>query len=239
MKKLLLSLALASISITNAQKWNNEEIKGNGVTTKITRTTESYDEIAASGSFKYELVVGKEGTITISGDEKIIIHITTEVVGKTLKVGFEKNKNYSYHSEIVITIPFEEINAISFSGSGKITTKDSVKASDFELKLTGSGDGEISINSQKLVADINGSGDLKVIGSTVSLDAKLTGSGNLNCSNLEAQNAETSVTGSGNLKVNCVNNLIAKVAGSGNILYKSKPKTIDSKVAGSGNIKSY
>ena len=227
-----------SISTTNAQ-WNKEKIKENGVQTTITRTTESYDEISASGSFNVELVAGKEGTITISGDENIINHIVTEVNGSKLKIGFEKNKNYSYHSDIVITVPFEEISAVSFTGSGEITTKDTVKSADFEIKLTGSGDGDFSVDTKNLIASVAGSGDLKITGTTEELEAKVAGSGELNCYKLTAQNADVSVSGSGDLKVNCTNKLKASVAGSGNIHYKSKPASIDSKVTGSGDITSY
>jgi hypothetical protein len=238
MIKIVLLIAFMSISTTNAQ-WNKEKIKENGVQTTITRTTESYDEISASGSFNVELVAGKEGTITISGDENIINHIVTEVNGSKLKIGFEKNKNYSYHSDIVITVPFEEISAVSFTGSGEITTKDTVKSADFEIKLTGSGDGDFSVDTKNLIASVAGSGDLKITGTTEELEAKVAGSGELNCYKLTAQNADVSVSGSGDLKVNCTNKLKASVAGSGNIHYKSKPASIDSKVTGSGDITSY
>jgi hypothetical protein len=238
MIKIVLLIAFMSISTTNAQ-WNKEKIKENGVQTTITRTTESYDEISASGSFNVELVAGKEGTITISGDENIINHIVTEVNGSKLKIGFEKNKNYSYHSDIVITVPFEEISAVSFTGSGEITTKDTVKAADFEIKLTGSGDGDFSVDTKNLIASVAGSGDLKITGTTEELEAKVAGSGDLSCTKLIAQNAFVSVAGSGDLKVNCTNKLKASVAGSGNIHYKSKPASIDSKVTGSGDITSY
>jgi hypothetical protein len=238
MIKIVLLIAFMSISTTNAQ-WNKEKIKENGVQTTITRTTESYDEISASGSFNVELVAGKEGTITISGDENIINHIVTEVNGSKLKIGFEKNKNYSYHSNIVITVPFEEISAVSFTGSGEITTKDTVKSADFEIKLTGSGDGDFSVDTKNLIASVAGSGDLKITGTTEELEAKVAGSGDLSCTKLIAQNAFVSVAGSGDLKVNCTNKLKASVAGSGNIHYKSKPETIDSKVTGSGDITSY
>lgn len=239
MKKLVLLTALMSISIANAQNWNGKKIKGNGVQATITRTTESYDEISAGGSFKVELVAGKEGTITISGDENIISHIVTEVKGSMLKIGFEKNLNYSYHSSIIITVPFEEISAVTFTGSGEIVTKDTITANNFEANLTGSGDGYFTVNSKNLTTSLTGSGDLKISGTTDELEAKVAGSGDLSCTKLIAQNADVSVAGSGDLNVNCTNKLKATVAGSGNIHYKSKPATIDSKVSGSGDITSY
>jgi hypothetical protein len=141
MKKITLTLALICLTMAHAQRWNNEKIKGNGVQTTVSRTTESYDGISVGGSFHIELVSGKEGNITIKGDENIVNHIVTEVIGNKLEIHFEKNKNYSYKSEVTITVPFEEINAVSFTGSGEIHTKDTINATGFELKFTGSGDG--------------------------------------------------------------------------------------------------
>lgn len=236
MRKLIVLLALISISIASAQNWDKEKVKGNGVQTTITRTTESYDKILTEGSFNVELVSGKEGTITIKGDENIIIHIVTEVIGNELKVYFEKNRSYNYKQDITITIPFEEISEISFAGSGNMVTKNAINATDFEAKMAGSGDCTLEINAKNIVAKMAGSGNLKLSGTVENLEAKTAGSGDLNCNKLVSQNANVTVAGSGSLEVNCTNNLIAKVAGSGNIQYKGNPKIIDSKVAGSGDI---
>jgi hypothetical protein len=236
MRKLTVSLVLISISIASAQNWDKEKVKGNGVQTTITRTTESYDNISTGGSFNVELVSGKEGTITIKGDENIISHIVTEVIGNELKVYFEKNRSYDYKQDITITIPFEEISEISFAGSGNMITKNAINATDFEAKMAGSGDCALEINVKNIVAKIAGSGNLKLSGTAENLEAKTAGSGDLNCTKLVSQNADVAVAGSGSLEVNCTNTLIAKVAGSGNIQYKGNPKIIDSNVVGSGDI---
>jgi len=236
MRKLTVSLVLISISIASAQNWDKEKVKGNGVQTTITRTTESYDNISTGGSFNVELVSGKEGTITIKGDENIISHIVTEVIGNELKVYFEKNRSYDYKQDITITIPFEEISEISFAGSGNMITKNAINATDFEAKMAGSGDCALEINVKNIVAKIAGSGNLKLSGTAENVEAKTAGSGDLNCTKLVSQNADVAVAGSGSLEVNCTNNLIAKVAGSGNIQYKGNPKIIDSNVVGSGDI---
>jgi hypothetical protein len=236
MRKLTVSLVLISISIASAQNWDKEKVKGNGVQTTITRTTESYDNISTGGSFNVELVSGKEGTITIKGDENIISHIVTEVIGNELKVYFEKNRSYDYKQDITITIPFEEISELSFTGSGNLIGKDVINANDFEVKMTGSGHCVLQINAQKTIAKFTGSGNLELSGTTDELEAKTAGSGAMNCLKLASQNVNATVAGTGDLQVNCSNNLIAKVAGSGTIKYTGNPKTIDTKVSGSGDI---
>ena len=239
MRKLTVSLVLISISIASAQNWDKEKVKGNGVQTTVTRTTENYDKIAVQGSFNVELIAAKEGTIAINGDENLMEYLITEVVDQELKIYFKKNINYSYKNKITITVPFEEINEVSLTGSGEIITKNTINANNFEVKMTGSGDCKLQINAQKTIAKFTGSGNLELLGTTDELEAKTAGSGAINCLNLASQNVNATVAGSGDLQVNCSNNLIAKVAGSGTIKYTGNPKTTDTKVSGSGDISGY
>uniref|UniRef100_UPI0040492E2A head GIN domain-containing protein n=1 Tax=Flavobacterium sp. TaxID=239 RepID=UPI0040492E2A len=239
MKKIAFTLALFCMTFTQAQNWKKEKIKESGIQKTITRTTPTYDEISAGGSFYVELVSGKEGNITINGDENIISHIVTEVENNKLIVRFEKNKNYSYRSKIVITIPFEEISVVSFAGSGEIKTKNTINASKLDILFTGSGEGNFDVNAEQLKTSLSGSGDVVFSGKTTELEGKIAGSGTLDFSKVTATNANVVIAGSGNIKVNCTNTLIAKVAGSGSIQYKAKPQSLDKTVAGSGEIIAY
>ena len=239
MKKLALTLVLLCFTFANAQKKNNRRIKESGVQTTQNRTTETYDAINAGGSFKVVLVSGKEGTITIQGDENIITHIVTEVTNNELQISFEKNLSITYRSEITITVPVEEISGITFSGSGDILSKTTLNATNFNVKLSGSGDVDIDVNATKITASLSGSGDIHITGKTKELEAKVVGSGDIDCGKLVSENATVAVSGSGDLKVNCTNNLEAKVAGSGTIKYKNKPATMNKTVAGSGEIIAY
>ena len=81
------------------------------------------------------------------------------------------------------------------------------------------------------------SGDVTLKGSTNNLEAGVTGSGDFYGFDLEVNDTDVSVTGSGDAKVVCNVNLKARVTGSGDIVYKGNPKTEDTKVAGSGSIK--
>lgn len=239
MKKIVFTLALLSLSIAQAQNWKNEKIKESGIKKTITRTTSTYDAISTSGSFKVALVSGKEGNITIDGDENIISHIVTEVENNTLIIRFDKNKNYTYKSSITITIPFEEISSVSFAGSGEIETKNTITATNFNIAFTGSGEGNFDINATHLKTTLSGSGEIEIKGETKELEGIASGSGEIDCSKLIATNANVIVTGSGEINVNCTTFLEAKVAGSGTIKYKSKPQSVDKVIAGSGEIIAY
>lgn len=239
MKKLLKSVVYCSLlftTITNAQWHSKNKIKGNGTINSEKRTTADYDEIKIAGFFDVELVSGKEGNITIQGEENLIQYIKTETEKGVLKVFTENNINISTNKKMLITIPFENINAVSLSGSGDVSTKNTIKTNQFKTKLAGSGDVTLIVDATEILADLNGSGDLVLKGNTESLITKLVGSGDIDTTELNAKNADVSVTGSGDATVYCSSNFKARVSGSGDISYKGNPKTKDTKIMGSGDI---
>lgn len=223
--------------IANAQ-WSNNKIKGNGNVVSETRTTSDYDAIKVSGSFDVDLVAGKEGKITIKGEQNLLAAIKVEVENNTLKVYIEKGSNLrpSLGKKIEVTIPFESISELSLAGSGDIQSKDPIKSDKFLAKLSGSGNFNLALNSSNLELNLSGSGNVHLKGSANNFTTKLSGSGDIDAANLKSNNVDVNVSGSGNSRVNCNGSLTARVSGSGDIKYSGNPEKRDVKVSGSGNI---
>jgi hypothetical protein len=238
---ILAIVSLLFINLSHAQSWGNgEKIKGNGNVTTITRTTSDYDGISCAGSFDYILVSGTEGKITIEGEENLLKYVVTEVKDNKLVVKTEKNINLSPSSNktIKVTIPFKDIDNVSLAGSGDLTNTDTITANELKVSLAGSGDIVLNIETTSVNGSIAGSGDLTLKGNTNNLVANVAGSGNFHGFNLQANNTDVSIAGSGDAEVVSKESLKARIAGSGDIEYKGNPKTEDSKVVGSGSIRS-
>ncbi len=236
--KLFVSCSLLLTTMTYAQWSSNQKIKGNGKFITENRSTASYDEIAITGFFDVELVAGKEGNITVKGEENLVPFIKVEVVNQVLKISTEKNKyiTSSKGKQIVIVVPFESITQVSLTGSGDVITKNSIKSKTFAVKLIGSGDMKLGIESNDIEINLSGSGDIQLSGTTVNLDTNLNGSGDIDAGNLKATNAKATVSGSGDTTIYCSDTLYARVSGSGDIDYKGNPIKKDVKVSGSGTI---
>ena len=242
MKKTLALLSALSMLLSNAQDWKGrEKVKGNGKEITISKTTTEYDGIEAGGFFDVELVSGKEGNIKIKGEENLLEFINVEVNNNLLKIYIDKKKQLecSNNKKIVITVPFDKIDTLKFSGSGDVYTQTKISGPSLELKLTGSGNMKIDTDATKVAASLVGSGDILLSGKTTDLDLNLTGSGDIDSKTLLANNAKAKVAGSGDIKVNSTGKLSATVSGSGNIQYKGKPESLDKVVSGSGSITSY
>lgn len=233
-KSIVLLAALLIVSSIQAQK----RIKGNGHITTINRTTSDYDAVNFAGSFDYILVAGKEGQIKIEGEENLLHYIITELKNGTLTVKTENKINLqtSRNQTIKITVPFEDISAVSLAGSGDVWNNDIISTNRFKAALSGSGDMKLQVNAPTVEAKVAGSGEIELKGTTNTLKVNVAGSGDFKGYDLDANDVDVSVTGSGDAKINCNGHLKARVAGSGDIKYKGNPKTEDSKVAGSGRI---
>lgn len=240
MKKSVLVLSLLALSFTsaNAQWWSSKKIEGNGNYTKESRSVSDYDQVALQGFMDVELVAGAEGKLTVEAESNLQEFIITEVSNGKLKISVEEGVNLdpSRNYEIRITVPFEDLDGVSLTGSGDIYSSDRIKAERFEASVTGSGDIDLQLEAGSVEAKVVGSGDLNLKGSTGDLECVVTGSGDLDASGLKAERASATVSGSGGIQVYASEALKSRVAGSGDIEYSGNPKKQDFRTSGSGSI---
>jgi hypothetical protein len=235
MKNSVLLFVLSALCFTEIGNAQNK-IKGNGKVITEKRTTTGYDEINAAGFFDVVLVSGTEGAISIQGEENILPHIKVETKGNVLKIYTENNLNIDTKKGVVVTVPFEQISSLTLSGSGDVTSKNTIASFTFKAKLSGSGDLTLDVKTIDFDSNLSGSGDVVVTGSSDNFVSKTSGSGDVDAINLKTKNANLTISGSGDIKINCTESLFARVSGSGDIKYKGDPKIKDTKVSGSGEI---
>ena len=233
-KSIILIAALLLASAIHAQK----RIKGNGTIIAINRTTSEYHTVNFAGPFDYILISGKEGNIQIEGEENLLHYIITEVKNGTLSIRTENNISLqtSRNKTIKIRVPFEDISTVSLSGSGDVWSESIISTTQFKVSVAGSGNAKLKVDATSVEALVTGSGEIDLKGKTNTLKVFVSGSGEYEGYELAATDVDVSVTGSGDAKITCNGHLKARVTGSGEIKYKGKPKTEDSKVLGSGRI---
>lgn len=234
-KTIITSAIILFVSIQTQAQWFNR-IKGNGILKTEHRSLKDYDKIEVSGSFNVALVYGEEGDINIKMEENLLEYLITEVKGDKLIIRWKKNVNISTRRGVHIVVPFKDINTIVLTGSGDIICEDVIKATSFNTILTGSGDIIANIKADSIKAKVTGSGNIELLGESHSLDVLVTGSGGFQSYKMITESANTKVTGSGDIGLFVSQDIIAKVFGSGDIIYRGHPKNQDIKVFGSGDI---
>lgn len=255
MKKLLLILTIALFSLPSNAQWG-KKIKGNGNITTQVRNVGDYENIKIAGYYDTTLVRGTEGSIELKGESNLLDNLEVYIDNGTLNI---KAKRFfelipSRKTPLLITIPVEQIDGMTLSGSGSITSKFRLESSKFktilsgsgdiyagidttELNVTisGSGDIELDLNASDVDVNISGSGESTLEGKTDSLDIRISGSGDVNAFNLDTKIADINISGSADTSVSVSERLQVRIAGSGDVHYKGNPK-VDSKIAGSGDL---
>lgn len=238
MKKLATLSLICAFTLSCSAQWG-KGIKGNGKKVTLNRSVDDYDAVAVSGWFDVDLVKGKEGELTLEGEENLLEYILTEVENDKLVIKVKKGANLkpsSWNEGIRITVPVESIDAVSMSGSGDIVGKKTIKTSNFKTSMSGSGDITLDVDTDSMTASMSGSGDMNLSGSTRNFEATISGSGDIKAYELEADTVEATVSGSADIKVTAKEMLKARVSGSGDISYRGNPKKVDTKTSGSGDI---
>ena len=237
----ILGVFLLVITSVNAQ-WSKKDkkIDGNGQVITKTRNISDYDHVLIAGNMDVEFVSGEEGTVIIKGESNLIPYLKTEVNGASLKIYFEKGYSISTsrNTKLLVTVSFTDLEEVALSGSGNVSTKKSIKANSFSTSLSGSGSIKLLIEASKIFVNIKGSGNVSLEGNTEKIECNITGSGDLGAYDLNSKTANASVIGSGGIKINVADKLVARVIGSGDIDYKGNPEKEDKKVVGSGDITS-
>lgn len=234
MKKLLIITTL--IFTFSSSIYAQRTIKGNGISKVETRKTTSYDKITLMGSAEVDLVSGKEGNLSISGDENLLEYIETNVVNNELIIKLKDKHNYNTKNPLKVTVPVQDISAITLKGSGDINSKTTLNDKNISILLNGSGDISLLLNSENVQADLLGSGDIELKGKTTNLNATVKGSGDLKASNLKSEVSDLKLTGSGDIDANATKQVTASILGSGDIKISGNPQKVKKEIKGSGDI---
>lgn len=236
---LIISLLAFSYQSAHAQWWSSDkEINGNGNYTSETRSISDYEEVNLKGSIDVVLIAGNEGNLKVEAESNLLEYIETEVRDGILEISVEEDISLdpSRGKKIVVTVPFETLEGVALTGSGDIIGSDEIRAENFAVRITGSGDIRLMLDAKTVQGKLVGSGDLGLEGKATELEFLVTGSGDIDASRLKASRAVATVSGSGDIAVHATEALKSRIAGSGDITYSGNPQKQDFKTSGSGTI---
>ncbi len=204
-----------------------------------TRRVSGFDKISVSGAWDVYIKQGSEESVRLEGKQDLIDKMEVEVSGTNLKIHKKKGSGWNWNSgngNLKIYITYRNLNALVNSGSNDVYFESTVKANDFSIVCSGSGDveGNFEVDND-LDITISGSSGLSLSGSANHQKIVISGSGDVEAANLKSKTTEVTVSGSGNIEVYATEMLEGRVSGSGDIYYKGNP-SIKVKVSGSGDI---
>ncbi|RTL33685.1 MAG: DUF2807 domain-containing protein [Burkholderiales bacterium] len=106
------------------------------------------------------------------------------------------------------------------------------------LKIKGSGDVSLmDLRQAGLEIEIEGSGDVTADGQVEQLEVSIAGSGDVDARELIAQRGHLSIAGSGDISAHVSQEVVARIAGSGDIVVRGNPASRSKQVLGSGSVR--
>ena len=205
------------------------------------RDVSAFSEISLRVSANIHLQQGSIQSVEVKGKDESLQKLITEVNDRKLVIRFPNETFFNKWNpgpiDVYITVP--QIDGLSVSGSGSITSEGKIESRILDLAISGSGDIKLGdLKAEKISSALSGSGNIHLSGSqnAANLKIAISGSGNVKAIDFPVDNVDIKISGSGNCWVNSVKQLTVRLAGSGNVIYRGNP-SIDSNIAGSGKVK--
>jgi hypothetical protein len=182
-----------------------------------TRALPGFIAINAKGAFSMKVEVGKTQSVVVSGEDKFVSLLRTEVVDNELQVFLPEKQFSSSKGAPTVTITMPSLSRVKLEGAGE-TLLHNVNTDRIDISYLGAG---------QLLAD----GKVKYL----RLNAK--GVGQVDTRKLLAERVDVQFEGVGNISVYASDLLNAVAKGIGGLTYYGHPKKVNKDVAGIGSVK--
>jgi hypothetical protein len=222
-------------SITLPDDLSIRRVRGSGNVVEETRSVSGFDTVVLKGIGNIYIEQGTTEGLRIEAEDNLIEHMEIDVVGDRLEIDFDNVINLNPTRPINFYVTMIDVESVQLLGSGNINAS---PLSVEEIRFVLAGSGNITaedIQADILRADLPGSGNINLSGSATRQEVRLMGSGDYDGQNLESEEADISIAGSGNVTVNASEQLDITIAGSGTVRYIGDP-LINQNILGSGRI---
>ena len=231
--KLLPFLAMvATLFFFTACEINNC-VKGEGEETTRSFSFSDFSGVSFSGVGEIRLTERGAYGISATGKQNIVDLLDIEVNDGILEVGFKECVRDIGNFELSVTAP--RIESVELSGAGKITNTGTLADGSLELRVSGAGDVDLSVDKDEVISEVTGAGKLKLTGKTNIHKVALHGAGKIVAYELETMTSELDISGAGNAEVYAIDNLNVNLSGIGNVKYKGSPSVTQS-ISGMGKV---
>ncbi|RMF03849.1 MAG: DUF2807 domain-containing protein [Bacteroidetes bacterium] len=209
-------------------------INADGPITTAELELDPFESIELPMSARVILTQGAEQEVTFEGKSDILDELNLNVRSDgTWIIRTDDCVRDVDDLTFFITTPY--LDGITLTGSGHISSTNTLLTNDLEIRSTGSGEIDLALEADDVEVDMTGSGDIYLEGTADELDLHITGSGDFEGFNLACNRVDVRVTGSGDAEVTANDELRVRITGSGDVSYRGRP-TIEVSISGSGDL---
>lgn len=211
----LIGLLLAC-NISTGDGGDVEIIEGSGNIITEDRELSGFTAVSLDGVGRLEIEQTGSESVSITGDDNILPHITTRVRSGTLVISVAENKTFTNIPDLVYQVTVASLESLELNGAG-------------EIEVT-------NLDGERLEVTLDGGGSITVSGEVTSQEVDLNGLGIYNAENLISQDVTIQQDGAGSAVVNASDTLDVTINGLGDVEYIGDP-TITQEINGLGSIR--
>lgn len=210
--------------------------KGSGNITTQTRDVTNFDKIALNGIGDLTIIQGDREGLEIEAEDNVIPHILTQVKNGTLTISFD-NKTIVPTKSIKFRVTMRTIHGMETQGVSNIQS-DQIKTDRLEIGISGTGNINIrNLEADQLDANVSGAGNFTAVGKVNGQKITLSGAGNFNGEDMQSKTADITITGLGRVVAWVTDTLNVTISGTGGVDYYGSPQ-VSQQISGLGKIQS-
>jgi drug/metabolite transporter (DMT)-like permease len=212
-----------------------ETITGSGTQITETRSISGVNRVELMIDANLEIQQGTQESLVVTGDDNLLPLLQTSVVGGKLNIRYQPQVNVRSLHQLKLLLTIKDLSGLKLSSSGTVTVG-TLTTGNFNIDLTSSCDVTFqNIKADKITTNISSSGDITIQGVANSLVLHVSSSGDFQAGNLQVQDANVTLTSSGNVTLWVSNKLDAYISSSGNVSYYGTP-AITQHISSSGRL---
>lgn len=231
-KSTIIALSLAAILVFSSC---GKHVDGSGNVISQERVVPTFTDIQADGSYDVIITQDTVQKVVVKTDDNIMPDVKTEVQGNTLRIYFG-NHHRNYDPTVMkIYISSTLIDDVHLSGSGNISSTNTLISTSPKYTISGSGNINMAVDGQSVETNISGSGNVTLAGTVPTAHHTISGSGNIQALSIHSDAVWVTISGSGDAHVRADSTLDVTISGSGSVRYTGTPQ-VTTHISGSGNV---
>lgn len=189
-------------------------LRGSGKVVSQPRQTDAFAAIDDKAAVDLDLKEGPAASVSVDADDNLQPLIRTEVVGGVLVV--ESGGGWTSRRHPVVHVTAPSLSTVRVLGGGNAS-------------LNG-------LSGKDLSLTLGGAGSLEASGKVGHLRLRTEGTGDAKLDEVEAQDVDVQVNGTGDSLVYADNSVAVVFKGAGNVHYAGRPAHVASQGDGGGNM---
>lgn len=200
------------------------------------RDVPDFNGVEVSHGIKAQVTIGPK-SVRVSGDEKQVAQIRTEVVDGKLVVRVEKNSWFGSSSKGVrVTISTPKLTSVEASGGSDVDAEASA-ADAFSIESSGGSDVNVrNLDAKKLKVDISGGGDVTLKGRSDALAVEASGGSEVHGKELSVKSLDVDASGGAEVEANPTERIAAELSGGSTVHVDSAPNQRDVSASGGARV---